>query len=734
MIITDIEADNLLEKVTKFHCGVIYDYHTDKYVWYRPGDFGAYLDALEAEVNRGGLIVMHNGTKYDIPALIKLAKLQLSREFSIPKEANVDTLVISRLIHSNLKDTDMGLLRAGKLPGKRFGSHALEAWGYRLGEMKGEYKDDFKALCEEQGEAYEAGDEWKNFNEPMMEYNHQDVVVTKSLLEKLLSDRHYFPHDDKIVFMKDFTNFNAKTFWQTSGWSIRIEHDAAWLLAKQERNGYPFDTKSIETEYVNWSSERSRLRQELLDTFGVWWEPKGGQEVFRHPVTDKPLTVWRNGPCQGKPIPLVKYPKAGGIFKKPKNKRQREGLEPCELDTRDYVQGAPYTPVVYVEFSPTSRDHIAKKLQEAGWVPTEYTDKGAPIVDDEQLLKVHVDDPEKQNAINLIRDYLTIQKRIGQAAEGDKAWLRYVAEDGKIHGSVNPNGAVTGRATHSYPNLAQVPGGRAPYGEPCRKAFGAEHHLDGLTGLPWIQAGIDASGLELRCLAHFMAPFDDGEYCSVVVDGDVHWTNAVAASLAPNVPRDKHDEYHERCRDNAKTFIYGFLYGAGDEKTGQIVGKGKEEGKRLKTKFLENTPAIAALRENIQQALVAESKWVGKEQQVKWKRRWIKGLDGRKVHVRSPHAALNTLLQSAGALVCKLWIIETERLMIESGYKHGWDGDFAYMAWVHDEVQIACRTQGIAEDACRIAQQAMRIVGDAFKFRCVLDTEGKIGANWYDCH
>ncbi|APU03048.1 DNA polymerase I [Pectobacterium phage PP81] len=727
MIITDIETDGLLETVTKFHCGVIYDYHTDEYVRYRPKDFGSYLDAIEAEVNRGGLVVFHNGTKYDIPVLEKLAKALLNRDFKLPREANVDTLVISRLLHSNLKDTDMGLLRSGKLPPKRYGSHALEAWGYRMGVMKGEYKDDFKKALEESGDAYEDGLEWRFFNEDMMEYNVQDVVVTKSLLERFLNDKHYFPEGD-------YTQYNSMLFWGACGWSVKIEHDAAWLLAKQERNGFPFNTKAIEELYVELSAKRTEMRQTLLDAFGTWWEPKGGTEDFRHPNTGQALTHWRNGPLKGQPIPRVKYPKAGGIYKKPKNKAQREGTQPCELDTRDYVEGAPYTPIVYVEFNPSSRDHIQKKLQEAGWVPYEFTDNGQPVVNDEVLEHVKVDDPKKQKAIDMIRDFLMIQKRIGQSAEGDKAWLRYVAEDGKIHGAVNPNGAVTGRATHSFPNLGQVVGGRAPYGKQCRMAFGAEHHKDYVTGEPWVQAGIDASGLELRCLGHFMAPYDQGAYCDTILNGDIHWVNAIAADLAPNEPRDKHNEYHELCRDRAKTFIYGFLYGAGDAKTGSIVGGDKVEGKRLKTKFLENTPAIAALREAIIQTLVESSKWVGGEQQVKWKRRWIKGLDGRKVHVRFPHAALNTLLQSAGALICKLWIIETERLMLEAGYKHGWDGDFAYMAWVHDEVQIACRTKEIAEDACKIAQQAMRNVGEIFKFRCQLDTEGKVGGNWYDCH
>lgn len=712
MIVSDIEANALLENVTKFHCGVIYDYSTDEYVSYRPGDFGAYLDALEAEVARGGLIVFHNGHKYDVPALTKLAKLQLNREFHLPRENCVDTLVLSRLIHANLKDTDMGLLRSGKLPGKRFGSHALEAWGYRLSVMKGEYKDDFKAALEEQGEAYEDGMEWLAFNEEMMAYNVQDVVVTKALLEKLLRDKHYFPADD-------FIYCNAEEFWAESIEAIDVEHRAAWLLAKQERNGFPFDTKAIEDLYVELASRRAELLKELTDTFGTWYAPKGGTEPFAHPVSGKPLYEWKNGPCAGKPIPRVKYPKVGGIFKKPKNKAQREGREPCELDTREYVAGAPYTPVEHIVFNPSSREHIALKLQEAGWVPTEFTDKGAPKIDDEVLEHARVDDPQKQHCIDLIKEYLMIQKRIGQTAEGDKAWLRYVAEDGKIHGSVNPNGAVTGRATHAFPNLAQVPSVRATYGDKCRAAFGAEHHK-GTDGKPWVQAGIDASGLELRCLAHFMARFDNGEYAHEILNGDIHTKNQMAAELPT--------------RDNAKTFIYGFLYGAGDEKIGQIVGAGKERGKQLKTKFLENTPAIAALRESITQTLVKSSAWVGGEQRVEWKRRWIKGLDGRKVHVRSPHAALNTLLQSAGALICKLWIIKLEEMMTEKGYKHGWDGDFAYMAWVHDEVQIGCRTEEIAKAAVETAQEAMRWVGDHWNFRCLLDTEGKIGPNWAVCH
>mgnify|MGYP001545287874 CR=1 FL=1 len=116
-------------------------------------------------------------------------------------------------------------------------------------------------------------------------------------------------------------------------------------------------------------------------------------------------------------------------------------------------------------------------------------------------------------------------------------------------------------------------------------------------------------------------------------------------------------------------------------------------------------------------------------------------MDGRKIHVRSPHSALNFLLQSAGAIICKKWVAEVERILMEEhGLYHGWykddgtPGDFCYMAWVHDELQIAARTPEIAEIVAKVAQQAIREVGESFQFRCQLDTDYKIGATWRECH
>lgn len=714
---SDIETNGLLDTVSQFHCGVLINAESNETLKYGVapmvgivGGFKEYVQKVEEiAATPHGLLVFHNGISYDVPAIDILKRKYFGKRFNFPKQKMVDTLVMGRLMYPNIKFSDIGAVKAGRLPPKMMGRQSLEAWGYRLGEMKGEYKTDYIARCKAEGIPYQAGDEWLNPSQEMLDYNVQDVVVTLALFKKFLTDSFYFGCPESGL---------------DAVYALRLEHDAAWTCAKMERNGYPMSKTIVEDLYKELSIKRAELLDKLRSTFGSWYQAKGGKEFFRHPRTGVDLPKY----------PRVVYPKVGGLYKKPKNKAQRLGLEPCEKDSRDTMEGAPFTPIEYVEFNPGSGDHLAKVLMDRGWEPTEFTETGKPKCDDETLEDVRLDDPEAQACVELVREYLVVQKRIGQAAEGKNAWLKLVGPDGRMHGSINPCGAVTGRATHSSPNMAQVPANGAPWGEICRSAFGAQWNTNHGKPDPWIQVGVDASGLELRCLGNRAAPFDGGAYAKTVVEGDIHWANAVNAGLAPDVPRDKSDHHHDSCRNNAKTFIYAFLYGAGAAKIGLIVGGGKKEGSALMKKFIEGTPAIKDLRNAVQNTLVSDSKWVDGQNVVKWKRRWLKGLDGRRIHIRSPHSALNALLQGDGAVVCKHWIVETERMLEEAGYANGWDGDFAYMAWVHDELQIACRTQEIAEDVVRIAQLAMRKVGEFYNFKCVLDTEGKIGPTWKECH
>lgn len=713
MIVSDIETNGLLETVDRFHCATIQSYFTGQYDRYNEATFGEYIKALEAEAAKpDGLIVGHNFIKYDIPVLDKLKRLYFGKRLNIPRQKILDTLVLTRLVYSNIRDRDAGRLRSGILPGKMFGSHALEAWGYRLGEMKGEYKADFMKMIEEQGIPYTPGLEWAECSQAMEDYCEQDVRVTSKLLRKIFNDGHYFSDGRSIE-------------------AVRLEHSAAWTLAQMERNGFPFSMDKAERIHSELAAKRQDMLVELVKTFGSWWAPKGGTSPFQHPVTGKVLEKY----------PRVRYPKVGDTFCAPTTAEIKSGKR--RKDKRETFAGAPYTPIEQITFNPGSRQHLIKVLKDAGWEPIEFTDNGSPVVDDETLGYIKVDDPHKMHCIELIREYLMIQKRLGMLAEGDNAWMKMVREDGFIHGNINPNGAGTGRATHSYPNMGQVPSASSPYGPQCRDLFGAIYarHLKGWEKAT--QIGSDASGLELRCLGHYGAPFDGGQYAETVLNGDIHWVNGQAAGIIKFDIRDKHNEEHEAARGVAKTFIYAFLYGAGDELVGAFVGGGKKEGKALKKAFMENTPAISGLQVAIADQLITEQKWnqATKRFDIKWKRRWLKGLDGRQIHVRSPHSALNFLLQSSGAIICKKWVIEVERvLMEEHGFHHGWydeqgkPGDFCFMAWVHDELQIACRNPEIAEIVAKVSQDAIRSVGASFSFRCVLDTDYKIGNTWKDCH
>lgn len=324
-------------------------------------------------------------------------------------------------------------------------------------------------------------------------------------------------------------------------------------------------------------------------------------------------------------------------------------------------------------FNPGSRQQVAERLMEKGAVWTEFTPTtGRAKVDETTLAAAGV--PEA----DLVLEYLVLSKRLGML----RSWLDAVREDGRIHGRVNTCGAVTGRMTHSAPNMAQIPS-EAEY----RQCFTVE------PGNKLV--GIDASGLELRMLAHYM---DDAEYTDLILHGDIHTHNQEAAGLPT--------------RDNAKTFIYAFLYGAGDGKIGSIVGGGAAQGAKLKAKFLQSLPALNRLLSRVGVAA---------------KRGHIRGLDGRRVHVRSEHAALNTLLQSAGAIVMKKALVIAVAKLAEYGYP------YKLVAQVHDEFQLEV-PEAYAERVGVVFRNAIRQAGRDLNLKCPLDGEYQIGSSWADTH
>ena len=339
--------------------------------------------------------------------------------------------------------------------------------------------------------------------------------------------------------------------------------------------------------------------------------------------------------------------------------------------------GKPLKPIIE-PFNPGSRKQIGERLIEKGWKPEKFTENGQAIVDEGTL--EGLDFPEAK----AIAEYLLLQKRIAQI----KSWLDVVQPDGRVHGRVITNGAVTGRMTHHSPNMAQVPSCGSPYGEDCRDLWIVEKGYK--------LVGIDASGLELRMLAHYMK---DDAYIYEVTQGDIHTANQKAAGL--------------ETRAQAKTFIYAFLYGAGAAKIGKVVGAGAKEGQKLIDSFLENTPKLRVLREKVARISKSEGS--------------LPGLDGRRLHIRSDHAALNTLLQGAGAIVMKQALVILDERLSKLGI------DYKFVANVHDEWQIEVE-ESDADLVGKLGVQAIESAGRVLEMRCPLSGEYRVGNSWKETH
>ena len=328
------------------------------------------------------------------------------------------------------------------------------------------------------------------------------------------------------------------------------------------------------------------------------------------------------------------------------------------------------------EFNLGSRQQIGKYLIDFGWKPKSFTPTGQPEINESILSKVK-DIPEAK----LISDYLMYQKRVSQI----EPWIDAVQEDGRVRGYVNSNGTITGRMSHSDPNLGQVVSVNSPYGKECRACWVVPNNKR--------LVGIDASGLELRMLAHYM---NDKEYTNEILNGDIHSHNQRIAGL--------------ESRAKAKTFIYALCYGAGDKKLSTILGGGTKEARGVREHFLDNLPAFKSLKDKVARAAT---------------RKYLKGLDGRKLFVRSEHAALNTLLQGAGAIVMK------RALVLFNDYIK--DLDAYCVANVHDEWQVEVNKDQ-ADEVGKLGVQAIKDAGISFDLNCPLDGEYKVGGSWYETH
>jgi DNA polymerase I-like protein with 3'-5' exonuclease and polymerase domains len=433
--------------------------------------------------------------------------------------------------------------------------------------------------------------------------------------------------------------------------ALKLEHDFALAINRQVRAGFPFDVDACLDLVDDLRAKQAELENHLKELF----PPIRHEETFIPKVNNK---------------------------------------------TRGYVKGQPFTKVRLEEFNPGSRTQIADRLkQKYGWTPDKTTEKGNPILDDDILAALPY--PEA----GPLAEYMLVKKRLGQIADGNNAWLKLVNNnDLCMHGDLVTNGCISGRCAHRNPNMGQVPASYSPYGKECRNLFHAPHS--------WDLIGVDAKALELRCLAGYLAIWDDGEYARLVTDEsiDIHTYNQ--------------QQFGVDNRDVSKRLLYGMLYGCGAMKAGTIINPNEKDPEVLRqlgssaiNSFMKGVPALKSLKENI--ALTIQS------------RGYLRGLDQRALFCRSEFKGLNLLLQAAGALIMKQVVINLHNNLSELGLVH--ERHWIQHAMIHDEIQLSCPkdlTPVIQEQALRAFPQAQEFFG----FRCKIDGDSRVGTTWAETH
>ncbi len=516
---------------------------------------------------------------------------------------------------------------------------------------------------------------WEKYNDDMGRYCIQDTNTTKVLLKFLESK---IP--EKLIGTE----------------TIELENSIAPILGRQQNYGVLYDKEKSDNLILTLTGHLVELKWQL-------------QEIFKPRYINK------------------------GEFTPKRNDR-----------IKGYVAGAVFTKIEMQEFNPGSRPQIVSRLiTEYDWNPEEFTDAGNAKMDEAIIDNL----PFKQ--LEPLKQYLTVKKRLSQIDGGKQAWTKKIDKDGRIRGSVVQNGTITGRMAHFGPNLAQVVADGKLYGKECRELFTVPKGK--------VMIGCDADSLEMRNLAGYINSIDGGRFQSSVLKGkkeegtDPHTINMYAYGISD--------------RDCSKSLFYSGIYGAKNAKFGAILkdyginfdeyvpdfeknvkgmmqwvkekneelrAKGQEPIERTKTYwecwvagkhcmvlFGDQIPEMKQLKDKIHERV----KEVG----------YIKGLDGRKLFMRSQHAELNTVLQSAGAIIMKkaLYIADTD--LQESGLTPG--KDYEFILNIHDEFQLEVTDdKKIIDTVSYILENSIKKAGEYFKFPCPHKGTVKVGRDWSQCH
>lgn len=464
--------------------------------------------------------------------------------------------------------------------------------------------------------------------------------------------------------------------------AIRLTNKLFEILQKQEQYGWLVDQEQIDKSLSVLKHWTNRIDKALYPRLPIIREIEESKVKGEYKYVKKPFL--KNG----------KY-----------NSHVLKWLEKVGLNPEDRPIGGPHSRVRFRKVDLDKSKEVKEWLLALGWIPEKwnYNDNG-----ERTSPKLDKEDPF-DGITSAIGRLVARRVQCKQRRSIIEGWSNIIRPDGRIP-SVVANLAETGRATHR--NIVNVPNADAFFGKWMRKIFTCKEGYS--------LVGTDSAGCQLRMLA---ARMGDPDYMETIVNGDkdkgtdMHSINQRAAGLAT--------------RGQAKTFIYGFLFGAGDEKIGTIVGGGAAEGKKLKEQFLKGLPALGKLIEDLKEEWKSNAKTRNGRWGVEYYDGWVKGLDGRPIFIDSEHKILVYVLQSDEAIMMTAAYNLLYNRCIKRGWK--WGEDWAYVCWYHDEYTAEVKEE-IAEEFRLMAEQAIVDAGKHFKIKCPHEGEGQIGNNWYEIH
>ena len=611
-LVFDIEADNLLPKISKFHCAGAIDVETGTEYWFRPHQLNEFLELLD----KADIIIAHNALGYDVPALTKLTGWK-------PKATVQCTKVMSQVLNY-----------------RRFGfGHSLKKWGEYFRDNKGEYSSGFE-----------------EFNEDMFVYMQQDVRLGVKVYKHLIKELQ-----DYVKVSKSKKILSA----------LRSEMDMDMVMTEQCENGWKFDLESAK-----------RLQNTINDKMNVISDFVNPKLKGKAVVVDPDTTI-KHETKTGKRYAKEKNPTFTKAGKLSSHIINWFGSDMGSTVDDSKVVG-PYCRVDFSIGDIGNTDTVKSYLGSIGWKPDEWNWKKINGKFVKVSAKLTDSSLEPLGEVGqALMEYYTLRSR-KSILEG---WFEYIDENSRLHGDVFNIGTPTFRQTHRV--IANLPSGKATLGPEFRRLFVSRE------GYRLVSA--DSAACQLRLLAHFMK---DSAFTDTVLNGDIHQMNADILNCS---------------RDQAKRFIFAYLYGAGAQKLSGYIGKTVSEARSAMKKYKKELPALANLIDRVNYLVEKQG--------------FIPGLDGRKICLdpSDRHKSLNYLIQGAEAVVMKY----TVNMIHKELAKANIDSDI--LLFYHDEVTYEVKEEQ-AEKAKEIIMKCFIEAPKSLGVDIMTCGDCIIGKDYYDVH